>query len=175
MQLPPGVKLKDEPVLTNRQRAFVNEYLVDLNGTQAAIRAGYAESGASVEASRLLGNVNIAKLIAEAKEKRAEETGIDAAWVLRQAAKLHKRCMQEVRPKMSRKGPVVDENGNQVFEFNAAGAAKALELVGKHVGVQAFRDQLGLSNPAGGPVDIAFDPAKLSDAALAEFMAARQK
>jgi hypothetical protein len=45
--------------LTDKQRAFVSEYLKDFNATQAAIRAGYAESGARVEGHRLLTNANI--------------------------------------------------------------------------------------------------------------------
>jgi len=45
--------------LTPRQSRFVNEYLVDLNGTQAAVRAGYSESGAHVTASRLLKNAKV--------------------------------------------------------------------------------------------------------------------
>ena len=45
--------------LTPRQARFVKEYLVDLNGTQAAIRAGYAVSGADVQAVRLLGNARV--------------------------------------------------------------------------------------------------------------------
>lgn len=59
--------------LTNKQRCFVEEYLVDLNGTQAAIRAGYAKSGAAVEAHRQLRNAKIAAAINEAL---AERTGI---------------------------------------------------------------------------------------------------
>ena len=46
----------DTKPLNPRQAAFVREYLVDLNGTQAAIRAGYSPNGADVQAIRLLGN-----------------------------------------------------------------------------------------------------------------------
>jgi|EndMetStandDraft_5_1072996.scaffolds.fasta_scaffold07512_2 phage terminase small subunit len=52
-----------EAELTRRQQKFIEEYLVDLNGTQAAIRAGYAESGAATEAYRLLRNAEIAAAI----------------------------------------------------------------------------------------------------------------
>ena len=55
--------------LTPRQARFVDEYLVDLNGTQAAIRAGYARSGARTEAARALANPNIRTII---QEKQAE-------------------------------------------------------------------------------------------------------
>lgn len=53
--------------LTPRQERFCEEYVVDLNGTQAAIRAGYAESGAGVEAARLLKNANVIDHINELK------------------------------------------------------------------------------------------------------------
>lgn len=141
--LPPGLEPpKPEPKLTAKQRAFIDEYLVDFNGTQAAIRAGYSEKTANVIAAENLAKPYIAEIVAKQQKQRSKKAQIDAEWILRQAVKLHKRCMQEVKPKMSRSGPVVDENGNPVYEFNAAGAAKALELAGKHVNIQAFRDQV---------------------------------
>lgn len=86
---------------------------------------------------------HVAARIAELKAERCERTSIDADYVLRQAVKLHERCMQEVKPKVHRNGDQVeDEEGNPVYEFNAAGAAKSLELVGKHVNVQAFKDRI---------------------------------
>lgn len=127
--------------LTPRQQRFVQEYLIDLNATQAAIRAGYSAKTAMEQGYQLLQNPSVSTAVAEAKAKRAEEVGIDAAYVLRQAVKLHERCMQEVSPIIDRKGQqVTDEAGNPLFEFNATGAAKALELVGKHVDVGAFKE-----------------------------------
>ena len=128
--------------LTPKQQRFVEEYLIDLNGTQAAIRAGYSAKTANEQAARLLAKASVSQAVADAKMKRSEEVGIDAAYVLRQAVKLHERCMQEVSPVLDRKGQqVADDAGNPLFEFNAAGAAKALELVGKHVSVQAFNEK----------------------------------
>ncbi|HAL7886072.1 TPA: terminase small subunit, partial [Escherichia coli] len=69
--------------LTPKQELFCREYLKDLNGTQAAIRAGYSEKTANEQASRLLANVNVQKFVAELKSARVEQTGIDAAYVLR--------------------------------------------------------------------------------------------
>ena len=57
--------------LTDRRRRFVDEYLVDLNGTQAAIRAGYAPRGAGTEASRLLKNAEIRAAIDERLDAEA--------------------------------------------------------------------------------------------------------
>lgn len=137
--------------LTAKQARFVEEYLIDLNATQAAIRAGYSEKTARQSGAENLSKPDIAEAIAEAQAKRSERTKIDADYVLRQAVKLHEKCM-------------TDET------FNAAGAAKGLELVGKHVSVQAFRDQVGIGNPDGTPLNV--DATRLSDAALIELYAA---
>lgn len=132
--------------LTPKQEAFVREYLLDLNATQAAIRAGYSAKTAEQQGSRLLRNVQVAAALSDAQTKRAERVEIDADYVLRQAVKLHERCMQEVSPIVDRKGQqVTDEAGNPLFEFNAAGAAKALELVGRHVSIQAFKEKIDLN------------------------------
>ena len=72
--------------LTAKQERFVDEYLVDLNATQAAIRAGYLAKSAHVEGSRLLTNAKVGAAIAAAKRERSEATQIDAEYVLR---KLH--------------------------------------------------------------------------------------
>jgi phage terminase small subunit len=56
--------------MTPRQQIFVAEYLIDLNATQAAIRAGYSEHTAEQQGSRLLGNVEIAQAI-QATQRRA--------------------------------------------------------------------------------------------------------
>jgi phage terminase small subunit len=68
--------------LNTKQKRFVEEYLVDLNGTQAAIRAGYAVIGAATQASRLLLNVEIQALISAGRDQMADTTGITAEKVL---------------------------------------------------------------------------------------------
>lgn len=129
--------------MTPKQQRFVEEYLIDLNATQAAIRAGYSADTARQMGSENLSKPDIADAISAAAAKRAEKVGIDADYVLRQAVKLHERCMQEVSPITDRKGdPVRDEAGNPLFEFDSLGASKALELVGKHVSIQAFKDKV---------------------------------
>jgi len=136
------------------QQRFVNEYLVDLNATQAAARAGYSAKTAVQKGYQLLQKPEIADAIAAKVAARSERTAIDADYVLRQAVKLHERCMQEVEPFTDRKGlQIRDKDGNPLFVFNAAGAAKALELVGKHVNVSAFRERVEHSGPGGGPIE----------------------
>ena len=69
--------------LTDKQARFVQEYLVDANATQAALRAGYSPGTANQQGARLLVNVGVAQAIAEAQKARSERTGITADDVLR--------------------------------------------------------------------------------------------
>ena len=118
--------------LTAKQELFCYEYLKDLNATAASIRAGYSEKTAKEIGCENLTKPNIAEFIAKLKAERIEEVRIDAAWVLRQAVKVHERCMQAE--------PVTDREGNPIgeYKFEHAGANKALEIIGKHVDVKAF-------------------------------------
>ena len=74
--------------LTPRQIAFVDEYLVDLNATQALIRAGYSPKAANVCASQLLAKPNIAAAVAVKQAERARRVEISGDAVLRELAKL---------------------------------------------------------------------------------------
>lgn len=159
--------------LTDKQARFVSEYLKDLNATQAAIRAGYSERTAWSTGHQNLQNPKVAEAIGVALAERAERVQIDADYVLRQAVKLHERCMQEIEPFTDRHGNHVhDEKGRGLYVFNAAGAAKALEMVGKHVNVMAFRERVDLSNPDGSLAPRVIDATKLSTEALRELMGA---
>lgn len=136
-----------ETKITPRQQRFIEEYLVDLNATQAAIRAGYSSKTAHSSGPRLLVNVGVAAAIAAAKQVRSQALDIDAAYVLRQAVEIHRRCMQEIRPVLHPKTrkQLQDGDGNALFTFNAAAASRALEIVGRHVAVGAFEDRLAVS------------------------------
>ena len=147
--------------MTPKQLRFVEEYLIDLNGTQAAIRAGYSAKTANEQASRLLAKANVQKAVAEAQAIRSEKTGIDAAWVLtRLATELtadladlydeHGR-VKAVKdwPLIWRQGLVagvevetIGEGGGMVTKIKVSDRVKRLELVGKHVDVQAFKDKI---------------------------------
>jgi len=74
--------------LTEQQEKFALEYLVDLNARQAAIRAGYSEKTAASQASRLLTNVNIQKLISEGRKKLAHKTEITVERILTEYARI---------------------------------------------------------------------------------------
>jgi phage terminase small subunit len=150
--------------LTPKQARFVAEYLIDLNATQAAIRAGYSAKTAEQQGPRLLGNVGVQSAIAEAQQARAERLEVDADWVLTRLfleadadlADLYDDdgSLRPVKdwPDIWRKGLVA---GVDVEEIRADGAVvgtvrkiklsdriKRVELIGKHVSVQAFREQV---------------------------------
>ncbi|MBC1231503.1 terminase small subunit [Listeria booriae] len=82
--------------LTDKQSKFVDEYLVDLNATQAAIRAGYSERTAGSQGQRLLKNVEIQNAIAERQKILSEKTSITAQKVLNEYAKIAFSDIKEV-------------------------------------------------------------------------------
>lgn len=125
--------------LTDKQKIFCEEYLIDLNATQSAIRAGYSEKTAKQIGTENLSKPVLAEYIAELKAKRSESTAINAAWVLRQAVKVHERCMQAE--------PIIDKDGGPTgeYKFEHSGANKALEIIGKHIDVQAFTESVKLN------------------------------
>lgn len=89
--------------LPPRQQRFVDEYLVDLNATQAAIRAGYSKRTANEQAARLLANVSVARVIAKAKEERSERVKISQDEVLRELLTILRSDVRDF---------LVDDTGN---------------------------------------------------------------
>jgi len=88
--------------------------------------------------------VKVAAAIEAAKRERSEATRIDAEWVLREAVALYERCIGEVKPALHPKtrGQMRDADGNLLFTFQAATAARVLELIGRHVDVGAFEERV---------------------------------
>lgn len=165
--------------LTPKQQRFVEEYLIDLNATQAAIRAGYSEKTAKEIGSENLTKPNIAKAIQEAQNKRTKQTQIDAAYVLRRLVEIDQMdvldimdgnyCLKPIGewPKIWRQ---YISNIENLEEFEGFGEdrtqtgwlkkikwpdkTKNLELLGKHVSVGAFKDKIEHTGPNGGPIDL---------------------
>lgn len=133
-------------MLTDKQEIFCKEYIVDFNATQAAIRAGYSKKTARSVGSENLTKPDIQNKIKELIEDRNDRVQIDSDYVLRQAVKLHERCMQEVKPKMIAGIVLKDADNNSIYEFNASGAAKSLELIGKHVNVKAWEEKIDVTS-----------------------------
>ncbi|MCR9215297.1 MAG: terminase small subunit [Proteobacteria bacterium] len=74
--------------LNDQQALFVDEYLIDLNATQAAIRAGYSEETASQQASRLLSNVKVQEKVAERMAERQKRTEVTQDMVIEGLARV---------------------------------------------------------------------------------------
>ena len=129
--------------LTEQQRLFCEQYVIDCNGKQAAIRAGYSPRCAEVQASRLLTNAKVQEYVGFLRQKLTERTQIDAAYVLESLHTIAERCMQNIRPVVDGFGKQqYDDEGNALFTFDARNAISALEKIGKHVDVQAFKERM---------------------------------
>lgn len=143
--------------LTPKQRMFVKEYLTDLNATQAAIRAGYSRKTAESQGSRLLRNAKVAAAVQEGVKAREERVDLTADYVLGSLKEVVQRCMVR-QPVMVRDGKdwvqKTDADGEGVWEFNSAGANRALELLGKHL--RLFVDQVEHAGKNGGPIPLAY-------------------
>lgn len=81
--------------MNDKQKRFCQEYVVDLNGTKAAIRAGYSEKSAQVTASRLLNEPIVLHKITELQAELAQRTGITVERVLQEYEKLAFANMQD--------------------------------------------------------------------------------
>jgi len=135
VDMPYSDQQKDNDVLTMKQRMFCDEYLVDMKGTQAAIRAGYSVGCATSQASKMLSMPKLQKYLETKRRKLEIKTEMSAQYVLQNLKDVAERCMS-AQPVVNMAGkPVMDENGNPVYRFDSAGANKALELIGKHLGV----------------------------------------
>ena len=158
--------------LTPKQQRFVEEYLIDLNATQAAIRSGYSEKTARDIGCENLAKPNIAKAIEEAQNKRKEQTQIDAAYVLKRLVEIDQMDVLDIMddqmkirpvnewPKVWRQYVVNLENlelsdGEGCFKkIKWPNKVKNLELLGKHVSVGAFKDKIEHTGANGGSIDL---------------------
>ena len=156
------------PELNEKQRLFCEEYVVDRNATKAAIRAGYSEKTAYSQGQRLLKHVEVKSLLTKAIEERSERTKIDADWVLTRLANEADADIADIYsedgglkpvhewPKIWRQGLVSGIDSHQEYDYvdgqkvpagvvqkiRISDRVKRIELIGKHVSVQAFKDQL---------------------------------
>ncbi len=126
--------------LTPKQQLFVAEYLVDLNATQAAVRAGYSKKTAYSVGHENLKKPEVAAAIQEAMEVRSQRTKAGQDWIVERLVENVERAMT-VEPVMV--GGV--ETGEYVYQGNVAN--KALELLGRHAGM--FNDKLKLGADTG--------------------------
>lgn len=148
--------------LTDKQKLFVEEYLIDLNATQAAIRAGYSVKTAMEQGYQLLQKTSVSEAIATAMANRSRRTGITADRVLNELAKIGfanaadiiefdeatvvdgvKRddtaCIQSIKVKtIPTEDGDITEREVKLYDKKAA-----LELIGRHLGM--FKDKIEVS------------------------------
>ena len=114
------------PALSAKRQAFVANYLLDFNATQAAIRAGYSPRSAPITGHRLLKDANVITALASAREKREIKTNVTVADVV---AMLEREAMA----------------GNMDNPNNAR--IRAIELLGKHQGMFTEKVQVEQTGP----------------------------
>lgn len=157
--------------MTPKQEQFCREYLVDLNATQAAIRAGYSARTANREGTRLLSKVDIQTEVSRLKLKRSEATDIDARWVIDRLSKIADFDMRKMFDGDGNVLPInqIDDDTayalasvdigeltsgddflTQTKKFKAADKIKALELLGKHLAM--FTDRVEQTGNTGNVV-----------------------
>lgn len=121
-----------------KQRRFCDEYLIDCNATQAAIRAGYSKKTANEQAARLLANVTIKSYIDEQLERIHNEKTADAQEVLEYLTSVMRGEHTEQTLKL------VGEGVQAITEIDVAAKErlKAAELIGKRYGI--WKDSVGV-------------------------------
>lgn len=145
--------------MTAKQKRFIEEYLIDLNATQAAIRAGYSSATAKDIGSQNLAKLNIRARIDQAMAERSRRTGISQDRVLRELARLafvnptdvintadatlkESSDADDTAAIQSVKVKTFGEDGVE-REIKMADKLKALELLGKHLGM--FQNNLNVN------------------------------
>jgi phage terminase small subunit len=156
--------------LTAKQQRFIVEYLIDLNAAQAAIRAGYAVKGAKDQAYQLMQRPEVVAAIKEAIEARNQRVQVDADYVLNRLTEIDQMDLLDILDddmsiKPLSKWPKVWRQSLSGFDiaemFEGVGKerdlvglmkkikwpdkVKNLELLGKHVNVNAFRENVNHS------------------------------
>lgn len=167
--------------LTDKQEMFCREYLIDLNATQAAIRAGYSDNTARKIGSENLTKPDIAQRIIELKSHRNERVEVNADYVLRRLVEIDEMDVLDILKddgglKMVHEWPKVwrttlsgldilttvtnfDETTmeNILKKIKWPDKVKNLELLGKHISVMAFKEQASHEHTGknGGPIEVA--------------------
>ena len=155
-----------EKRLTAKMKRFIEEYLVDLNATQAVIRAGYNPANASAQAYNLMQKEKVAEAISRAMAERSRRTGISQDRVIEELAKIaFLRITDVVDPENAtvldyaseadiaaiesiRVKEIPTQAGVGIErEVKVASKLKALELLGKHLGMWDDRTNVNVTVP----------------------------
>lgn len=135
-----GAEVVESFKLTLKQEMFCKEYIIDFNGNQAAIRAGYSQKSARSMASQLLTNLNVQHYLKFLVSKREEKQERSGAEVIRRLWEVNDRTMQKISPWIDKKGrhvEIEDDSGKmcRAYLFDSKGATASAHLLGKHYGV----------------------------------------
>lgn len=151
--------------LTKKQQLFVEEYLIDLNATQAAIRAGYSVNDAKEQGYENLTKPHIQEAVAKSMAERSKRTGVNQDRVVLELAKIAFVKMTDVVDDHGRiKGTATDDDlaciesikykesdnefgGSIEREVKIGSKLKALELLGKHLGMWNDRLDVNVTAP----------------------------
>jgi len=117
-----------EPLVDDRHELFCHEYLIDLSIKNAAARAGFSERSARQHGWVVFNRPEVKERIAFLREERNRELGLDSYYVLKNLKSIAERCMQAEEV-------MIDGEPSGEFKFEHSGANKALELIGKHIGM----------------------------------------
>jgi len=155
--------MKAKPKLTPKQARFCSEYIVDLNGTQAAIRAGYSPNAANEIAAALLAKTSIQSSVSELQEDREKRTQITQDKVLSAHATIAfldvKKAFDEngvllpankLPPEVSRAVSAIETVDGKLTKLRFADRGKSLEMLGRHLGMD--RRELQISGGDDRPV-----------------------
>ncbi len=151
--------------LTEKQQRFVDEYLIDLNATQAAIRAGYSAKTANEQGTQNLAKLSIQTEIAKRMAERSKRTGVNQDRVVLELAKIafvkmtdivdeHGKikdsaaeddlaCIESIKYKESES----DTGSSVEREVKISSKLKALELLGKHLGMWNDKLDVNITQP----------------------------
>ena len=145
---------KDKDKLTNKQRLFCKEYLVDLNASAAARRAGYSEKTAHRSGQENMQKCAVREYLQKLMTKREEKVEITADYVLGVIKETVDRCRQ-VKPVTDALGqPIMVETPDgelaAAFKFDAKNVLKGSELLGKHINL--FVEQVNLQTDPSSPL-----------------------
>jgi len=193
---------KSEFEITDKMRQFVDEYLIDMNGTQAAIRAGYSEATAQEQSSQLLDRPDIRELVEQRQKDRIDRTQISqdltvnelkaialsdiADFVIvkeggvieqrpfNELKKEQTRCVKKIRQtvRTAQSSDGTVIHQTAVLELELYDKVKSLELLGRHLGI--FNDRLTLDEAL--PLQIVFEVApQVKDVIITRGKGAEQK
>lgn len=149
------MKQDSEKPLTERQKMFCREYIVDLNAKQAAIRAGYSEKTATEMGYENLSKPHVADYMQQLMLERTESLEITTEYVLKTIVDTIERCKQ-AKPVKRSNGELVyveTDDGKMVpaYTFDSGAVLKGAELLGRYR--KMFSDKVELTGKDGAPIE----------------------